>query len=336
MSLYFATFASLATIPVCLYVPVPRNLLQPLQPYLVYISLYLATFTTSATIPVYLSLYLATFATILTIPVCLYVSVPCNLSNLCNHTCLPICLCTLQPLQPLQPYLSVYVSLYLATFTTFATIPVYLSLYLATFATIPVCLYVSVPCNHCNLCNHTFLSICIRTLQPYLFVYMSRYLSTFAALECLATITVCLSVFVPCKLFNPCNHTCLSISLCTSQPLQPLQPYLSVYMALYLTTFATIPFCLYISVPRNLCNPCTIPVCLYVCVPCKLCNPCNHTCLSVSVPRNPCNPCNHTCLSVSVLRNLCNPCSHTCLSICLCTSQPLQPLQPYLSFYMAL
>ena len=185
----------------------------------------------------------ATPATLVTKSVFLPVSVPRNLCNLCNHTCLSTCLRTSQPLQPVPPYLSVYMSLHPTTF--------------ATLATIPVCLYVSVPPNLCNLSNpsnHTSLSICLYTsqpLQPQLSVYLSMYLAIFATL---ATIPVS----VPCNLCNPCNHTYLSICLCTSQPLQPLQPfqsYLSVYMSLYLSTFATTTVCLSVYVPRNFCNP---------------------------------------------------------------------------------
>ena len=200
-----------------------------------------------------MALYFATFSTFATIPVCQYVSLPCNL---CNHTCLSLCLCTLQPLQSLQPYLSLYLSLYLATFSTFATIPVCLCLYLSTFPTIPVCLSVSVPCNLWNLCNHTCLSICLcslqpfQHLQPYMSVHMSLYLAT------LATIPVCVSVCVPRIPCNHCNHTCLSICLCTLQPFQPLQPYLSVYLSLYLATFSAIPVSLFFVVPRNLCILC--------------------------------------------------------------------------------
>ena len=121
-----------STIPVCLYVSVPRNLCKP------------QNHTCLS-----MSLYLATFATLATIPVCLSVSVPFNLCNPWNHTFLFISLCTLQPL---QPYMSVYLSLYLATF--------------ATLETIPVCLSFPVPCNLCNPCSHTCLSICLCTLQP--------------------------------------------------------------------------------------------------------------------------------------------------------------------------
>ena len=219
----------------------------------------------------------------------------------------------------MQPYLSVYLSLYLATF--------------ATLATIPVCLSVSVPCNLCNPCNHTCLSICLCTLQhlqPYrLSVYLSLYLATFA------TIPVCLSVSVSCNLCNPCNHTCLSIYLCTLQPLQPLQPYLSVYLSLYLATLAT------------------IPVCLSVSVPCNLCNPCNHTCLSICLctlqPLQPLQPYLSVylslylatfatlatipvCLSVSV------PCNQVCLSICVCPGrqQPILRYSPCLSHWLSL
>ena len=177
-----------------------------------------------------MSLYLATFATFETTPVCLSVSIPQNLCNPCNHTCLSLCICTLQPFNPcnhtslsiglctlehLKPYLSVYTSLYLATFPTLPNIPVSLS--------------VSVPC---YLCKHTCLSICLCTsqvLQPYLSVYISLYLATYATSK---TIPLCLSVSVHRNLCNVCNHTCLSISLCTSQPLQTLQPYLSVYLSL--------------------------------------------------------------------------------------------------------
>ena len=142
-----------------------------------------------------------------------------------------------------------------------------MSLYLATFATlsiIPVCLPVSVSCNLCNPCSNTCLSMCLYTsqplqpLQPYLSVSLSLYLGTFETAGC---IRVCLSVSVPCSLFN---HTCLSICLCTSQSFQPLQQYLSVYVSLYLATLATFAI---------------IPVCLSVPVPCNLCNPWNHTCL---------------------------------------------------------
>ena len=172
LSICLCTFA---TISVCLYVSVPFNLCnhcnhtlsvclrtsQPFQPLKQYLS-------------VYLSLYLAAFATLVTIPVCLYVSVPCNLSNICNRTCLSICFCTSQPLQPLRPYLSVYLSLYFATF--------------ATFGTIPVCLSVALPC---NLCTHIGMSICLCTLQPYFSVCLPLDLATLATL---ATVSVCLYV----------------------------------------------------------------------------------------------------------------------------------------------
>ena len=143
------------------------------------------------------------------------VSVPCNLSN---HTCLSICLCTLQPLQPLQPYLSVYLSLYLATF--------------ATLATIPVCLSVSVPCNPCN---HTCLSICLCTLQPlqpYLSVYLSLYLAT------LATKSVCPSVN-----FLEGNNQYSGMSTCPSlsNPNSPcLSHWLSLSPCLSISAFAAV------------------------------------------------------------------------------------------------
>ena len=164
-----------------------------------------------------MSLYLATFVALATKLVSLPVSVSRNLCNPWNHTCLCICLCTLQPLQPSQNNLSVYLSLFLATF--------------ATLDTIPVCLSFSVPCNPCNLCNHT-----------------------------------CLSVSVPPNLCNFSNHTCLFICLSNTRPLQPLQPYLSAYMSLYLATFAILA---------------TMPVFLPVSVLCNLCNPCNNTCLFI-------------------------------------------------------
>ena len=189
-----ATLATLTTIPVFLPVSVPRFLCNPCNP--------------CNNTCLSMSLYLATFATI---PVCLSVFVPCNLCNLCNHTCLSICLCTSQPLQPLQPFQS-YLS-------------IYMSLYLATFATTPVCLSVYVPRNLCNPRNNTCLSLCLCTLQPlqplepYQSVYRSLYIATLATF---ATIPVCLSVSVPCNLGNLCNNTCLSICLCALQPLKIL------------------------------------------------------------------------------------------------------------------
>ena len=149
--LYLATFATPAIKFVCLSVSVscnPCNLCNQV-------------------LSVYLSLYLATKS------VCLSVSVP---YNLCNQVCLSICLCILKPLQPLQPSLSAYLPLYLATF--------------ATPATKSICPSVSVSCNPCNLCNQVCLSICLFILQPSLSVYLSLYLTTFA------TKSVCLSVSV--------------------------------------------------------------------------------------------------------------------------------------------
>ena len=162
LSLYLATFATLGTEPLCLSVFVACNLCNPWKhTSLAYLSLYLATLPNFTTIPVYLSLYLAVFA-IKTVRLpesvprnpcnqtCLPVSVPRKLCNIFNYTCLSICPFTSYPLQLLQPYLSVYMSLYLATFAILAIIPVCLALYLATFGTIvfiPVFLCVSVPCN---------------------------------------------------------------------------------------------------------------------------------------------------------------------------------------------
>ena len=127
------------------------------------------------------------------IPVCLYVSVPSNLCKHWNHTCLSIFPCTLQPLQPLQPYLFAF------------------------------------------LCTSQPLQL----FQLYLSVYMSLYLATFVTFP---SIPVCLSVSVPRNLCNFSNYTCLSICLCTSQRLQILQPYRSVYLSLYLATVATLPW----------------------------------------------------------------------------------------------
>ena len=142
----------------------------------------------------YLSLYLATFATLATIPVCLSVSVPCNLCNPCNHTCLSICLGTLQRLQPLQPHLSVYLSLYLATF--------------ATLATIPVCLSVSVPCNPCN---QVCLSICVCPGRQQPILRYSPCLSHWLSLS-------------PCFSISAFAAVSLSFNLINNQPIREYVP----------------------------------------------------------------------------------------------------------------
>ena len=198
----------------------------------------------------------ATLTTLANIPVCLCVSVPSNLCKHWNHTCLSIFPCTLQPLQPLQPYLCL--SLYLATF--------------ATFRTIPVCLSVSVPRNVCKSYKHIDLFICLCTsqplqpFQPYLSVYMSLYLATFSILANVPS--VCPRTSQP---LEPLYPYLFSMCLCTLQPLEPLRSYMSVYLSLYVATFETLA---------------TISV-VY--------------------------------LSLSTLQPY--------LSVCLCTSQPLEPLQ---------
>ena len=129
------------------------------------------------------------------------------------------------------------------------------------------------------------LQIVPRSL-PLQSVSQCLYLATLATLATTSQL-VRLSVFIPRNPCNPCNLVSVSpsLSLCNSQPLQPLQPRLSqsVSQSLYLATFAT------------------------------LATSSQSVRLSVFITRNPCN---HVSVSPS-------------LSVC--TSQPLQPLQPRLS-----
>ena len=148
-------------------------------------------------------------------------------------------------------------------------------LYLATSATLATTsqsgrLSVFVPRNPRNPCNHVSvspsLSLCnsqpLQPLQPRLSqsVSQSLYLATLATFATTSQ-SVRLSVFIPRNLCNPCNRVSVSpsLSLYTSQPLQPLQPRLSqsISQCWYLATFATTSqsVCLSVFVSRNLCNP---------------------------------------------------------------------------------
>ena len=104
------------------------------------------------------------------------------------------------------------------------------------------------------------LQIVPRSL-PLQSVSQCLYLATLATLATTSQL-VRLSVFIPRNPCNPCNLVSVSpsLSLCNSQPLQPLQPHLSqsVSQSLYLATLATSSQSVRLSVfiLRNLCNPC--------------------------------------------------------------------------------
>ena len=192
------------------------------------------------------------------------------------------------------------------------------------------------------------LQIVPRSL-PLQSVSQCLYLATSATLATTSQ-SVRLSVFVPrnpCNPCNPCNHVSVSpsLSLYTSQPLQPRLSQ-SVSQSLYLVTLATLATTsqsvrLSFFIPRNLCNPCnlvsvspslslynsqplqprlsqSVSQCLYLATFATLATTSQSVHLSVLVPRNLCNH-----FSVS-------------LSLCVCISQPLQPLKLRLSEYSSL
>ena len=159
------------------------------------------------------------------IPACLYVSVLCNP---CNHTCVSICFCILQPLPPLkasQSHLYVYLCLYLASFAT-----------LATLVTIPVCLClyawqpfkpylsVSVSRNLRNTFNHTCL-----------FVYLPLYLASPAIKS------VCPSFYVEGNSQYSGMSTCSSLSNANSPG---LSHWLSLSPCFSISAVATVPLSL--------------------------------------------------------------------------------------------
>ena len=301
-------------------------------------------------------LYLATLATT-SQSVRLSVFIPRNLCNPCNHVSVSpsLSVYTSQPLQPLQPRLSQSVSqcLYLATSATLAT------------TSQSVRLSVFIPRNLCNPCNHAsvspslsvYTSQPLQPLQPRISQSVSQclYLATSATLATTSQ-SVRLSVFVPRNLCNPCNHVSVSPSLgvCTSQPLQPLQPRLSqsVSQCLYLATSATLATTsqsvrLSVFVPRNLCNPCnhvSVSPSLSVCTsqPLQSLQPrlsqSVSQCLYLATSAILATTSQSVRLSVFVSRNFCNPCNHISVSpsLCVCISQPLQPLKLRLSEYSSL
>ena len=113
--------------------------------------------------------------------------------------------------------------------------------------------------NEKNCCSNSK----VECTHVFTCVSQCLYLATSATLATTSQ-SVRLSVFVPRNLCNPCNHVSVSpsLSVCTSQPLQPLQPRLSqsVSQCLYIATLATLATTsqsvrLSVFVSRNLCNP---------------------------------------------------------------------------------